>query len=61
MAKITNDLVYGATITMTNGLQIRVPNAADKDVQNCVQALFALASSLDERLAALEKRSSAAA
>lgn len=59
MAKITQDFVDGITITMSDGLKVSVPNATD--ARNVCAALFALASSLDERLAALEKRSSAAA
>jgi hypothetical protein len=61
MAKITTDMDGSATITMADGLELRIPglksapNVNAQDVRNVCTALFSLADNLDKRLAALEK------
>jgi hypothetical protein len=61
MATITTDLDGSATLTMSDGSQVRIPglNSAPtvnpQDIRNVCTSLFLLADNLDKRLAALEK------
>jgi CII-binding regulator of phage lambda lysogenization HflD len=61
MAKIATDMYGGATITLADGLEVRVPalnaapNVTAQDIRNVPTALFALIERLDNRLAAIEK------
>jgi hypothetical protein len=63
MAKITTDFDGSATITMADGMRLRIPglnsapNVNAQDVRNVCTALFELADNLDKRLAAIEKKS----
>jgi CII-binding regulator of phage lambda lysogenization HflD len=63
MADITNDAYGGASILLSDGLQVRLPglNPAGRepniqDIKNLATALLVLVKNLDDRLEKLEKK-----
>jgi len=65
MAQISNDEYGGATITLSDGFQVRLPglNPAGRDpniqdIRNLATALLALVKDLDDRMEKLEKKES---
>jgi hypothetical protein len=64
MASITDDAYGGATIALSDGLQVHLPGLNPpgrgptiQDIKNLATALLGLVNNLDARLAKLEKPS----